>query len=76
MCLAVAGRILSAEGEGVARTASVDLGGTPREISLAMLPEAVVGDWVIVHAGHALRVLSDAEAEELVSLSEEIAGIW
>lgn len=75
MCLAVAGRILSVSGEGIARSASVDLGGSPRPISLAMIPEASVGEWVVVHAGHALRVLSDAEAEELVTLSEEIAGL-
>jgi hydrogenase expression/formation protein HypC len=75
MCLAVAGRILSASGEGIDRRAQVELGGQPREISLAMLPDASVGEWVVVHAGHALRVLSDPEAEELVALSEEIAGL-
>jgi len=75
MCLAVAGRVLSVDGDGVSRTAVVDLGGAPRNISLAMLPEAGPGDWVTIHAGHALVVLTEDEAMELADLSDEIAGL-
>lgn len=75
MCLAVAGRVLSLEGEGVTRVGRVDLGGTPREISFAMLPEATIGTWVTVHAGHAIGTLSDVEAAELAQLSDEIAEL-
>lgn len=75
MCLAVAGRILSVSGDGIARAATVDLAGQPREISLAMLPDAGVGEWVVVHAGHALRTLDEEEAAELAALSDEIAEL-
>ena len=75
MCLAVAGRVLSSEGEGVTRVGVIELGGQPREISLALVPGVEVGAWVTIHAGHAIGVLSDAEAVELVDLTDEIAGL-
>ena len=75
MCLAVAGRVLSAEGDGVTRAGIVDLGGQHREINLALVPGVEVGTWVTVHAGYAIGVLSDAEAAELADLSDEIAGL-
>lgn len=62
MCLAVPGRILSVEGENFARCARVDLGGTVREVSLAYVPEAAVGSYVVVHAGYAMNLLDEAEA--------------
>lgn len=73
MCLAVAGRVIGTRGEGIEKTAMVDVAGETREISLAMVPEAAVGTWVTIHAGHALMVLSDEEAEELADLTDEIA---
>jgi hydrogenase assembly chaperone HypC/HupF len=75
MCLAVAGPILSMEGEGVTLTGVVDLGGTPRDVNLSMVSGAEVGTWVTVHAGHAIGVLTEAEASRLVELSDEIAGL-
>jgi len=75
MCLAVAGRILSESGEGVTRIGVIELGGEQREISLALLPEATIGMWVTVHAGHAIGILSEEEAAELAGISDEIAGL-
>ncbi len=75
MCLAVAGRVLSISGEGLSRTGVVDLGGTPREVGLALVDGVEVGTWVTVHAGHAIGVLSDDEAERLLDLTDEIAGL-
>jgi len=75
MCLAVAGRVLSTEGEGVTRVSIVDLAGEQRQINLALVPEAGVGSWVTVHAGHAIGTLSEDEAARLVSLSDEIAEL-
>jgi len=75
MCLAVAGPVLSAEGDGVTRVGIVDLGGLHREINLALVPGVEVGTWVTVHAGHAIGVLTDAQAADLADLSDEIAGL-
>ena len=62
MCLAIPGRILSAEGEGFARSARVSFSGTVREVSLAYVPEATANDYVIVHVGFAISLLDEAEA--------------
>ena len=53
----------------------VEIGGVTRKISVAMTPEAQVGDYVIVHTGFALSVLDQQEAEETLRLFAEIAAL-
>lgn len=74
MCLAVAGPVLSTSGDGVTRLGIVDLGGQEREVNLAMVPDAGVGTWVTVHAGHAIGTLTPAQATDLARLSDEVAA--
>ena len=62
MCLAVPGEILSIQGEDFARTARVSFGGVVKEVSLAYVPEANVGDYAIVHVGFAISLLDKDEA--------------
>jgi hydrogenase expression/formation protein HypC len=62
MCLAVPGKILSASGEDFARMARVSFGGIVKEVSLAYVPEAREGEYVIVHVGFAISVVDEAEA--------------
>jgi len=62
MCLAVPGKILSVRGEDFARMARVSFGGIVKEISLAYVPEAREGEYVIVHVGFAISVVDEAEA--------------
>ena len=62
MCLAVPGKILTIRGEDFARSARVSFGGIVREVSLAYVPEADLGDYVIVHVGFAISLLDEAEA--------------
>jgi len=62
MCLAVPGKILSIEGEDFARTARVSFGGIVKEVSLAYVPEAAVGDYDIVHVGFAISLVDEQEA--------------
>lgn len=62
MCLAIPGKILSIEGEGMTRMARVSFGGLLREVSLAYVPEAEVGNYAIVHVGYALSLMDEAEA--------------
>jgi hydrogenase expression/formation protein HypC len=73
MCLSTLGRILEIEGEALERSASVQMGDAVRTISLALVPDAVVGSWVNVHSGYAIEILSDADAESLLDLTDEIA---
>ena len=62
MCLAVPGKILSTSGEDFARMARVSFGGIIKEISLAYVPEAQEGSYVLVHVGFAISVMDEAEA--------------
>ena len=62
MCLAVPGKILSIQGEDFARTARVSFGGIVKEVSLAYVPEAKIGEYAIVHVGFAISLVDEEEA--------------
>ncbi len=66
MCLGIPGRITEIAGdEGVSRAGKVDFGGILKEVSLAFVPEARVGDYVVVHVGFAIARLDEAEASRV-----------
>jgi hydrogenase expression/formation protein HypC len=69
MCLAVPARIVSLEGA----TAVVELGGVDREADIRLVPEAKVGDYVLLHAGFAIQTMDEAEALETLELFAELA---
>jgi hydrogenase expression/formation protein HypC len=76
MCLAIPGRITSLEGgEGLARTGKVDFGGIQKEANLAYVPEAKVGDYVIVHVGFALSVVEESEANKVFEYLREMGEL-
>jgi hydrogenase expression/formation protein HypC len=56
-----------------ADTAVVDMGGVRKRISMALVPEARVGSYVIVHVGHAIGVLDEDEALASLALFAELA---
>ncbi len=67
MCLAVPGKIVEImdEADPALRRAKVDVAGVKKEISLAFTPEALTGDYVLVHVGFALNVVDEAEANKI-----------
>jgi hydrogenase expression/formation protein HypC len=69
MCLAVPGKIVELSGD----TARVDFGGITKEANVSLVPEATVDAYVLVHAGFAIQVLNEAEAEETLSLFRQMA---
>jgi len=69
MCLGVPAKILET-GDG---TAVAEVGGVRREISVMLIDDVSVGDWVIVHAGFAIEKLSEEAAEQTLALFREIA---
>lgn len=69
MCLALPARVVERLAD---ETAVVDLGGVRKQVSLALVPEAALGDYVIVHVGHAIGTLDEAEAEATLQLFAEL----
>ena len=66
MCLAVPGQVLSISGDDdLSRTGKVSFGGVVKEVNLAYVPEAKVGDYVVVHVGFALSVVDEEEANKV-----------
>lgn len=85
MCLAIPGQILAIDdGDALTRSGRVSFGGIVKQVNLAYVPEAVVGDYVVVHVGFALSVVDQAEAKltldylrqmnELADLEEDQAN--
>ncbi|WP_271254660.1 HypC/HybG/HupF family hydrogenase formation chaperone [Pseudanabaena sp. Chao 1811] len=64
MCLAVPGKILSIQGEDLMRVGKVSFSGVVKEVNLAYLPEAEIGDYAIIHAGVAISIVDPAEAAQ------------
>lgn len=76
MCLAVPGRILSVSGdEPILRIGRVDFDGVVKEMNLAYVPEAEIGDYVLVHVGFAIAVIDDAEARRMFEHLREIVEL-
>ena len=71
MCLAIPALVKSIDGF----EAEVDLGGVSRRASIMLTPEAKVGDYVLLHAGYAINVLDQAEAEETLNILREMAQL-
>ena len=66
MCLAVPGKIVTISGDdSLSRMGKIDFGGILKEASLAYVPEAKVGDYVIVHVGFAISRLDEDEANKV-----------
>ncbi|GAB91401.1 HypC/HybG/HupF family hydrogenase formation chaperone [Gordonia rhizosphera] len=80
MCLAVPGRIVSIDGDGDPIMSVVDFGGLRKDVCLQFIPDAAIGEYVMVHVGFAIQRLDEesalatlAEFEHLGVLSEEFA---
>ena len=70
MCLAVPAKIVDIQDQ----LASVEVSGVRRAASLMLLPEATVGDYVLVHAGFAMQIVDHEEADRIEALRAEMRG--
>ena len=75
MCLAIPGKIVSLEQANGLRSARIQFGGIVRQASLDFVPEAQVGDYVMVHVGYAISRVDAAEAERTYQLLEEMGSL-
>jgi len=72
MCLAIPGEIIDIREENALRFGKVRFGGITREVCLSYVPEAQVGDYVIVHAGFAINTVNEAEAKATLELAGDL----
>ncbi|HTW88135.1 MAG TPA: HypC/HybG/HupF family hydrogenase formation chaperone [Candidatus Binataceae bacterium] len=72
MCLGVPGRIVRVLDQHGLRMGEIDFGGVTRQVCLAYVPEAIVGDYAIVHAGFAISRMDEEEAARTLDLAREI----
>lgn len=76
MCLAVPGRIVSIEGDDpLLRSGRVDFSGAVKLVNLAYVPEAKVGDYVLVHVGFAISTVDEAEARLVFQYLKEMGDL-
>lgn len=76
MCLAVPGRILSIEGtDPILRAGRVDFAGIVKRVNLSYVPDAQVGDFVLVHVGFAISQVDEAEAAQVFSYLKDMGDL-
>jgi hydrogenase expression/formation protein HypC len=77
MCLAIPGKIVSITNQldETFRRGNVSFGGIIKEVNLCMLPEAGIGDYVLVHVGVAISVIDEEEAETTFSYLQQIGEV-
>jgi hydrogenase expression/formation protein HypC len=77
MCLAIPGKIIEiAESDDpIFRKGDVSIGGVMREVNLSMVPDAAVGDYVLVHVGVAINAIDEEEARETLKILKEAGAI-
>ena len=76
MCLAVPGRIIEIEGtDPLLRAGRVDFSGIVKRVNLSYVPEASVGDYVLVHVGFAISTVDEAEAGKVFSYLRDMGDL-
>jgi hydrogenase expression/formation protein HypC len=76
MCLAVPGKVMSIDSaDPVFRTGKISFGGIVKQINLAYVPEAKIGDYVLVHVGFAISIVDETEAQEVFEYLRQIGEL-
>jgi hydrogenase expression/formation protein HypC len=75
MCLGVPGKILEIYEVESLKMGKVDFSGVVREVCLEYVPEAEIGDYVVVHVGFAISLVSEEEAQATIEMLREIIDL-
>ena len=76
MCLAIPGRILTIDGaDPVLRSGRVDFAGVVKRVNLSYVPDAAIGDFVLVHVGFAISTVDEAEARQVFRYLREMGEL-
>jgi hydrogenase expression/formation protein HypC len=74
MCLAIPGKLTDIYQKDNLRMAKIDFGGIVKEICLAYIPEAKIGDYALIHVGFAISLMDEEEAQETLKLLQEVSN--
>ncbi|RPI06901.1 MAG: HypC/HybG/HupF family hydrogenase formation chaperone [Ignavibacteriae bacterium] len=72
MCLAIPGKILEIDSGASPLMGKVSFGGVKKDVCLELVPDAKIGNYVIVHVGFALSIMDEAEAQETLKLIDQM----
>ena len=77
MCLAIPGKLLAitAQLDETFRTGKVSFGGIQKEVNLFMVPEAKIGDYILVHVGLAISVVDEDEAKQTFKYLKDMGEV-
>lgn len=75
MCLAIPGKIVNISGQDELRAGDVSFGGIVKQVNLAYVAEAEIGDYVLVHVGFAISVVNETEARNALQYMEEMGEL-
>jgi hydrogenase expression/formation protein HypC len=75
MCLGIPGKIVEIYQNNGLKMGKLDFGGVTREACLEYVPEAMVGDYALIHVGFALNLVSEQEAQETLELLRQISEV-
>lgn len=75
MCLAIPGRLESVEPADPFPTGSADFGGIRKQVCLAFVPDARVGDYVLVHVGYAIGLIDEDEAQRTLAVLRAMGDV-
>ena len=75
MCLAIPGKVLTKENIGGVEVGNVQFGAITRQVALGFVPEAEVGDYVMVHVGFAISRVDEAEAHRTYEILEQLGAL-
>lgn len=71
MCLSIPGKVISIEND----IATVSIGGSEVQAGLQLLDDVNIGDYVLVHSGFALQLISEEEAAQTLALIRELEDL-
>jgi hydrogenase expression/formation protein HypC len=74
MCLGIPGKITEIYEKDALKMGKLDFGGVTKEVCLAYVPEAKVGDYALIHVGFAISLMDEDEAIETLNLINEVAA--
>jgi hydrogenase expression/formation protein HypC len=74
MCLAIPGKLTDIYEKDNLRMAKIDFGGIVKEVCLAYVPEAKIGEYALIHVGFAISLMDEEEAQETLKLLQEVSN--